>query len=99
MRRATTPVHKFKFPTDPTAFEKILITYGQNGKKIFELNERDLTFEEYTVSAKLSQEETNMLDARFPVQIQLRGVTQGGNAVASKIFEVPIGEVLNDDIL
>lgn len=99
MRRVTTPVHKFTFPIDPTTFEQIVVTYGQKNKKIFEIHKADMTFDNYTASVKLSQEETKLLDARLPVQIQLRGLTYSGNAVASKIFEIPIGEVLNDDIL
>ena len=99
MRRATTPTHKFTFPIDPATFDKILITYAQKNKIILEKHKTDLTIEGYTVYAKLTQEETNRFDTRSQVQIQVRGLMYSGTAVASKIFERSVEEVLNDELL
>lgn len=99
MRRATTPTHKFTFPVDPENFEQILITYAQNNKIILEKNRNDLTIDDYTVYVRLTQEESNLFNPRIPIQVQVRGLTYSGTAVASKIFERPVEEVLNDEIL
>lgn len=99
MRRATTPMHKFTFPVSPETFEKILITYAQGRKIVFEKTKEDLNISEYTVSFKMTQEEANMFNTKDPVRIQVRALTYAGEAVASKIVQASVDEVLNDVIL
>lgn len=48
MFRATTPVHEFIFYEDPSDYTKILITYTQKKRIIFEKTKDDLTFETRT---------------------------------------------------
>lgn len=97
--RVTTPLHKFTFPISPDNFEIIKITYAQRNKIVFTKEKPDMTFDENKVLVRLSQEETKAFDARYPVQIQVRGLTYNGSAVASKTFERTVEEVLYDGIL
>jgi hypothetical protein len=97
--RVTTPLHKFTFPISPDNFEIIKITYAQKNKIIFTKDKADMTFDGNKVLLRLSQEDTKAFDARFPVQIQVRGLTYNGSAVASKTFERTVEEVLYDGIL
>lgn len=97
--RVTTPTHKFTFPISPDNFEIIRITYAQRDKILFAKEKTDMTFDENKVFVRLTQEETKAFDSRYPVQVQVRGLTYSGSAVASKTFERTVEEVLDDDIL
>ena len=99
MIRVTTPLHKFTFPISPDNFEIIKITYAQRNKIIFTKEKSDMSFDGNKVFLRLSQEETKLFNSRYPVQVQVRGLTFNGSAVASKTFERPVEEVLYDGIL
>lgn len=111
MFRATTPKHSFIFDVDPDeTFQEILITYGQNNKKVLEKHKTDLSFSEtvlpdgtteYVASLKLTQEETKRF---FPqngnkVAIQVRVLTTDGDVVAFDKFSLDLQDVLNDEVL
>ena len=97
--RVTTPTNRFRFPIDPTNFEIIRITYAQRDKVLFKKEKTDCVIDGFMVKVTLSQEETKLLNDRFPVQVQVRGLTYSGAAVATKIWEREVGEVLDDGIL
>lgn len=111
MIRATTPKHMFTFDVDPEeTFSEILITYAQNGEIVLEKHKSDLTFEScdcfggktvYTASIKLTQEETNLFSAnpKGIVNIQVRAITENGDAIASDIMQISVQNVLNDEVL
>lgn len=99
MRRATTPLHKFTFPVSPETFEKILITYSQGRKIVMEKTRDDLSISDNSVSFQMTQEEANKFKVNEPVSVQVRALTYAGNAVASKVIQISVGEVLNDVIL
>ena len=99
MRRATTPLHKFTLPDDPSNYEKILITYKQNGSIVLEKTKDDLTFDGTTASVLLTQEETNLFDSRYVVQVQVRVLTTSDFAYTSQIFTFKVEEVLDGRIL
>lgn len=99
MYRATTPSHRFTFPIDPENCEIIRITYAQNNKIILTKEKSDMTISDNTVTLVLTQEETKMFFARFPVQVQVRALTFDGKALASPTFTRDVKEVLDDGIL
>lgn len=106
MIRATTPKHMFIFDTDPSVYERILITYAQNGEIIIEKGKDDLTIEEITDSGvqkynawfRLTQEEANKFSARM-VAVQVRVLTTSGEALASEQMSFRVEDVLNDEVL
>ena len=106
MIRATTPKHMFIFDTDPSVYERILITYAQNGEIIIEKGKDDLTVEEITDSGvqkynawfRLTQEEANKFSARM-VAVQVRVLTTSGEALASEQMSFRVEDVLNDEVL
>ena len=111
MRRATTPVHKYYFDSDPSIYQKILITYVQNGKIVLEKTKDDLTFdteavpcrneERFVAWFRLTQEESNKFSSEQGnlVQVQIRVLTDGGEALASDIKSFSVQDVLNDEVL
>lgn len=107
MIRATTPLHEFVFDVDPeAAFEKILISYAQNGAVILEKEKDDLAFSQgtdgkYVASVRLTQEETRLFSGKYqsPVTVQVRALTYLGEALASEKTTISIENVLNDEVM
>lgn len=100
MYRATTPTHKYVFSHDLSEFKTILITYKQKGKIIMEKTKSDLTIDGKIASFVLTQEEANAFSpGDRSVSIQVRAVDIRGTALASRIFQLNIKDVLNDEVL
>lgn len=100
IRRATTPKQVFTFHIDDMSIlDRILITYVQKGKIVLEREKDSLTIEDNTVWFRLTQEETLSLRQKIPVEIQVRALTNDGNALASNVFEVSVERVLNEEVL
>ena len=108
MIRGTTPTHIFTFEDlDPSELKTFNIYYAQQGQVIFIKSKDDCTFTSsdegtktvYTVSVTLSQEETNLFKAKYEVEIQVRILTNTGDALATPKYRMPVHDVLDDEIL
>lgn len=111
MIRATTPKHTFIFDSDPTEYHRILISYAQKGSIVLEKDEDDLEIDQATnkcsgepewhVWCRLTQEETKLFDAdpSEPVKVQIRVLTDSGDALASEKKTISVQDVLNDEVL
>lgn len=109
MIRATTPTHKFEFKNlDPTTFKEINVYYAQQGVEILKKTKTDFQFTTqetendiiYIAYVMLTQEETKLFKGgKTPVKIQLRVLTSDGRALATDEYEVPVYNVINDEVL
>lgn len=108
MYRATTPRHVFIFEKiDPSTFKELNIYYAQQGIELLRKTKDDCSFSvretddatEYLVIVKLTQEETKLFKARYSVKIQIRALTQDGDALATEEYEIPVYNVINDEVL
>lgn len=100
MIRGTTPTHTFVLPFDSTTVDKIKITYSQLDKEILTKTNKDVTFDGDNVIVTLSQAETfRFSEKNGAVSIQVRVVTTGGDALASKIMSVGVGKCLDKEVL
>ena len=99
MRRLTTPEHRFLLPIDPETIGYIRIVYAQNGKVIFVKEGTDVGMEGSTAIVKLTQEDTKQFSVSYFVEIQVRILTQGGDALASNVIKVECKRVLDEEIL
>ena len=108
MYRATTPFHKFVFKKiNPETFKVLNIYYSQQGVELLKKQKSDCTFSTietedediYTASVTLTQEETKLFKSRYPVKIQLRGLTETGQALATDEYEIEVKDVINDEVL
>lgn len=101
MIRLTTPIHIFNFPNniDPSTIDWLKLTYAQNNRVILEKELDDMTIDGQSVSVTLTQAETKLFKAeKDPVQVQLR-IGIGDVAMATKIYQVSVYDVLNSEIL
>lgn len=108
MYRATTPTHKFVFNgLDPSTFKELNVYYAQQGIELLKKTKEDCTITseetadsiDYIVYYTLSQEETKLFKARQPVKVQLRALTSDNRALATSEYEVPVCDVINDEVL
>lgn len=99
MYRASTPTHLFDIGMNTADLEKILITYSQDGQIVLEKTKADCQLGETTISVTLTQEETNLFSSIGAVEIQIRVLTNGGKAIPSEVFAIPVSRVLNDEVM
>ncbi len=108
MYRATTPTHRFIFTNlNPEDFKVLNIYYSQQGQELLKKEKEDCDFAtqetedaiQYVAYVTLSQEETKIFKPRQPVKIQLRALLQDNTALATPEYEVPVLNVINDEVL
>ena len=111
MIRATTPKQVFIFETNPSEFEKILITYVQNDSIVLEKQKSDLTVDPvtnpsdkvvgYAAWFRMTQEETKrfLSGPGKQVSVQVRVKTPSGEVLASDKKTFSVQNVLNDEVL
>lgn len=99
MRRGTTPTHKFILPFSVDMISAVEISYAQSGAVKLTKTTADCVLEDKTVSVTLTQEDTFLFTEDVPVEIQIRVLTTGGQALASDIYSVSCKECLSDGVL
>ena len=96
MRRGTTPTHTFVLAVDAAVVRKVRVLYSQNGKVVLTRDDADL--EGNVATVKLTQEETLQFTGGSRVEIQVRLLTLGGDALASDIISVPVDRLLESEV-
>ena len=97
--RGTTPTHTFTLPVDCSALQKIRIIYSQGNNAMFKRDIESLKCEGNVVQCTLTQEETLSLDCTKHCDIQLRALTNAGDALACNIMKETVGRCLDDEVL
>ena len=99
MIRGTTPTHTFNIPFDTSMVKEVKILYAQDDVKILEKKNGDCTLAGQSISVTLSQEDTFLFDSKKPVEIQIRVLTLGGDALASIPEKVGVSKCLDSEVL
>lgn len=99
MRRLTTPEHKFTLQIDPSVISKVRITYAQNNAIVLTKEGEEVSLDGNVARVKLTQEETKKFTADKEVEIQVRVLTLGNDALASDIIKVDVKKVLDDEVM
>lgn len=100
MRRGTTPTHTFDIsPIEASVLSKVKITYAQGNTVVLVKRTEDCTLEGNTIKLTLTQEETLKFDHKKLVEVQVRVLTAGGDALASYIHNVTVGRLLDEEVL
>lgn len=95
----TTPTHTFGLPFETDVISKIKVTYAQNGRVILEKKDKQCVLDGNTVSIKLTQEDTFLFEYGKNVEIQMRILTAGGDALASNIRIISVDKCLDSEVL
>lgn len=101
--RVTTPTHTFILPIDTSECSVIQVTYKQDCKSLVKkyadgVLPSGMMLDEDSVVISLTQEETKAFKVGS-VEVQMRVLTNGGEAYASDIFTVGVTKVNNEEIL
>lgn len=99
MIRGTTPTHTFTIPFDVSGIAKVKIIYAQDDKVMCEKTTENCTLEGTNIRTTLTQEDTLKFDHKTSVQIQVRILTHGGQALASVVEKVGVSQLLDDEVL
>lgn len=99
MIRGTTPTLAFELPFEVSLLAEAWITLAQQDKIILNKELADCSREGCLLSVRLSQEETLQLEQNCNTEIQLRVRTEGGDALASRIYTVDTACILKDGVI
>lgn len=99
MIRGTTPTHVYTLPLDTADIKKIRIIYKQVGRELVQKTEDDCELSGNTATVKLTQQETLMFNSGANVEIQVRVLTTGNDALASTVISVHAGRCLSEEVL
>jgi hypothetical protein len=98
MRIGTTPTHTFTLPEEIAAVTaKARVIYAQCNNVVLTKEVTALTGNDVVV--KLTQEETLTFHNRRPVDIQLRVLTTGGDALTSDIISRDCCDCLENEVI
>lgn len=99
MRKGTTPTHIFEVPFNTDMIAEAEIVYAQFGEIVLEKYTDDCEMSGNEITVTLTQEETFLFDDSAGVEVQLRILTQGDDALASDIIHVSCEKCLSDEVL
>ena len=99
MRRLTTPEHRFVLQVEPSLINKIRITYSQENQIVLTKENEDIILENNVATTRLTQEETKKFKEGKEVEIQVRILTLGNNALASEIIKIEVKKVLDEEVM
>lgn len=97
--RGTTPTHSFKLPVDYNAISNIRVIYSQDNRAKVVKTIADMNVAENECSYKLTQEETFRFKPNEYVNIQVRILTAGNDALASDIDQVMVCPCLENEVI
>ena len=99
MIKGTTPTHIFSLPFDTALIKTVEITYAQNDTVILTKGNADCVFDGNDVSVRLTQAETLLFADGTCVEIQVRVLTLGDDAIASPIMRIHCHDCLSCEVL
>ena len=99
MFRGTTPKLVFTLPFDTSLIDKIYITFQQKYRKAIEKDITTCKVDKNNVTLTPTQHDTLTFVSNYPVSIQLRVLLKDGSAVASKVIERHVKDVLKDGVI
>ena len=99
MFRGSTPTHTFVLPIDTALLSKVIIVYAQSDVEVFRKTEADCEIEGNTITTRLKQEETLLLDHKKRLQIQLKVLSQDNSVLLSEVMSKDVRKCLIDEVI
>ena len=102
MIRGTTPQIDFHLPFDTSSIKTVWVTFSQYDEELFTVSTENLTMSGSKIIVKLTQAQTlllkpeKLLRGSNDIEIQLRILTNTGDALASNIMRTSAGRILKD---
>jgi len=100
MYRGTTPDLEINVgDIDLSQVTDLWLTLSQHGTVVINKTLEEVTIDGSTVTCTLTQEETLALKAHSSTLIQMRFLTNDGQAMATPIVKVPVDAILKDGVI
>lgn len=96
MYRGTTPTLTFTLPFETNLISKCYVSFFQKERLRVEKELTNCDCVGKTITVKLTQSDTLSFVSNAVVKIQIRALLSDGNAVASKVMEMNVKDVLKD---
>lgn len=96
MIRGTTPRLEFTLPFGTDMIQAAYVTFAHKGNVVLEKELSECSCEGDKIILNLSQKDTLALQAGTVVEMQIRVLTIGNNALASNIMTAPVSRILKD---
>lgn len=99
--RGTTPLLKFYYPFEYARVTKLSVTFFQDGKKVLKLHMGDkeiYQIEDHIVTVELTEDESNLFKHNFPVDAQLKILTDDGDVWAGDYEHYQVHRLLDTDL-
>lgn len=99
MFRGTTPTLEFKIPFDVSLIDELFVTITQANVVTVEKNKSQCELSGNVITVKLTQEDTLIFKDRYfggKARLQVRVKMLNGEALASDIINLEIGEILKE---
>lgn len=97
--RGTTPKIEFDLPFSAEELKEVELTIAQKREVLYTKYKKDMEFNGYTGSVRLSQEETLAINENVAIQLQVRIMTLDGIVRASEIESMSPYDLLADEVL
>ena len=98
MRRGSTPTFTVNMPAHSSCFSDVTVVFVQNGNVILTIGNEDLSFDGYSLTFTLSEEQSFMFEAGHIAELQLRAQTTLGQVLVSDIKQIAIMKKYPEDI-
>jgi hypothetical protein len=85
-------------PAHSSCFSDVTVVFVQNGKVILTLSNDALSFNDYTLTFTLTEEQSFMFEAGHIAELQLRAQTILGQVIVSDIKQIAIMKKYPEDI-
>lgn len=99
MIRGTTPTLEFTLPFGTELLAEAWVTLAQGKTEVLTKELRECTCGDNTLTVRLTQEETLLLNGDRNVEIQVRVRLNSGDALASDIIHVAADRILKDGVI
>lgn len=95
----TTPTHTFEVEFDVSLISKVRVLYSQDDEIKITKTQDDCVLKDNIIEVTLTQEDTFKLDHSKNVEIQIRVLTTGNDALSSIPYKVGIIKCLETEVL
>lgn len=99
MRRGTTDIHRFELPYRNDVIKTLQIIYKQHGETVLEKSLDDCAFDDADAIVALTQEETFLFTTDYEATVQVRLLTNEGEAISSDVEIFEVEESLSEEVL
>lgn len=99
MIKGTTPTLEFILPFEASFVKNAYVTLSQNDVIVINKELKECECNVNMLQVQLSQQDTIRLNADIPVEIQIRVLTNNGEALASQIWTTIAERILYEGII